>query len=248
MDDIDGFDGTDGPDRADRLLMLAVCGEALPDDDPDAADVAADVALLREQVRGIGDALAARPAPKPVPTPVPAPVPVRRRRPLRIAFGALVAACAAGAVGGMVWLGVTAPGGVSSESGGANKSAADGKAASGADDGSSPALHIACSRILVEGRVVSVTPRADGNVRVVLDVTRSYRPERPAKEHPTLAVTLHGSARADLKPGTYTLIRTPVFPGDRQDWETGRGVKDARGDILGALPEARGLACPGPGY
>ncbi|MER5945032.1 hypothetical protein ABT127_03095 [Streptomyces sp. NPDC001904] len=236
--------------REDRLLMLAVCGDPLPDDEPDAADVAADVALLREQVRGIGDALAARPAPEPVSVPVRAPVPVRRRRPLRIAFGALVAACAAGTVGGLVWLGTNAPGGVSSDAGASNKSVADPDSggAAGDEDGSSPALHIACSRVLVEGRVVSITPRADGDVRVVLDVTRYYRPERSAEKHPTFAVTLTGSAKADLKPGTYTLIRTPVHPGDRQDWETGRGVQDVRGGIVDALPEARGLACPGPGY
>ncbi|WP_420033676.1 hypothetical protein ACN2WE_14660 [Streptomyces sp. cg28] len=241
-------DGTDGLNREDRLLMLAVCGEPLPDDEPDAADVAADIALLRAQVRGIGDALAARPAPKPVPAPVRAPVPVRRRRPLRIAFGALVAACVAGVVGSMMWLGANAPLGVSSDSGAANKSAADGDEAGGGADASSPALHLACSKVLVEGRVVSITPRPDGDVRVVLDVTRSYRPERSAKEHPTLTVVLDGSATADLKPGTYTLIRTPVFPEDREDWETGWGVKDARRGIVDALPEARGLTCPGPGY
>ncbi|MYT71304.1 MULTISPECIES: hypothetical protein [unclassified Streptomyces] len=241
-------DGTDGLNREDRLLMLAVCGEALPDDEPDAADVAADIALLRAQVRGIGDALAARPAPKPVPAPVRAPVPDRRRRPLRIAFGALVAACAAGVVGGLVWLGSNAPGGISSDAGASNKSVADGGKAAGDESSSSPALHIACSKVLVEGRVVSITPRGDGDVRVVLDVTRSYRPERSAEEQPTLTVTLDGSAEADLKPGTYTLIRTPVFPEDREDWETGWGVKDARRGIVDALPEARGLTCPGPGY
>ncbi|NEB82236.1 hypothetical protein G3I40_44550, partial [Streptomyces sp. SID14478] len=52
-------------DREDQLLMRAVSGEPLPEDDPLAADVAADVALLRDQVRGLGDALGARRAPKP---------------------------------------------------------------------------------------------------------------------------------------------------------------------------------------
>ncbi|MFD8570545.1 hypothetical protein [Streptomyces sp. NPDC059639] len=242
MEDIDAADGLN---REDRLLMLAVCGEPLPDDDPDAADVAADVALLREQVRGLGDALAARPAPKPAPTPVPV---RRRRRPVRIAFGALVVACAAGVMGGLVWLGANAPAGISSDSDASNKSAAGAKRGQGDEDGHSPGLHLACSKILVEGRVVSITPRKDGDVRVVIDVARYYRPERSVEEHPRLTVTLDGSARADLKPGTYTLIRTPVFPEDRQDWETGSGVKDARGDILDALPRARGTQCPGPGY
>ncbi|MFF3493543.1 hypothetical protein ACFYWS_19540 [Streptomyces sp. NPDC002795] len=220
----------------DRLLMLAVTGEPLPDDDPDAAAVASDVALLREQVRGLGDALASRPEP----VRVPPPVPVRRRRPLRLAFGGLVAACAASLFGGLVWLGVSAPGG-DGDSGASDKSVADsGKSAS------STATHIACSRVLVEGRVTSVTARDDGDVRVVLKVKRYYRPERPVRDHPTIAVTLDGTARQDLKPGTYTLIRTPVHPEDRQDWETGWGVADARKDILRALPEARGLKCPQP--
>ncbi|MYW65740.1 hypothetical protein GTY65_17005 [Streptomyces sp. SID8379] len=237
--------------REDQLLMLAIAGEPLPDGDPEAADIAADVALLREQVRGLGDALAARPAPKPEPVPVKRPA--RTRRPLRIAFGAVAVACAASFVGGLVWLGVNAPGvggGISSDSGDSDKAAASdskGKGSAG-DDVSSPQMHIACSKVLVEGRVVSVTPRADGDVRVVLKVKRYYRPERSVAEHPTFAVTLDGLAKEDLKPGTYTLIRTPVRPEDRQDWETGRGVQDARDGIRAALPGADGLACEGPGH
>ncbi|MFI0240081.1 hypothetical protein [Streptomyces sp. NPDC016845] len=238
--------------REDRLLMLAITGEPLPGDvadDPDAAAVVADVTLLREQINGLGGALAARPAPapKPVRAPAPAPAPVRRRRPLRIALGGLVAACAVTVFGGMVWLGVQAPGGasdkgVSSDSGAAGKSG-DG---SGAHQ---RALHLACLRWSLEGTVKSVTPRADGDVEVVLEAKRYYRPERSAARHPTVSVTLDGSARADLKPGTYTLIAVPLHPQDRQgrqDWATGPGVGDARDDILAALPEARGLTCPGP--
>ncbi|WP_338696516.1 hypothetical protein V2W30_13800 [Streptomyces sp. Q6] len=229
--------------REDRLLMLAVTGEPLPDDDQDAAAVAEDVALLREQVRGLGDALASRPAPAPAPARAPAPVPVHRRRPFRLALGALAAACVVSFFGGLFWLGAQAPGGgMSADSKGSDKAAAE-------DNGksrSSPEMYIACSRVLVEGRVVGVTPRADGDVRVVLKVKRYYRPERSVREHPTLAVTLDGPAGEDLKPGTYTLIRTPVRPGDRQDWETGRGVDDVREDILRGLPGAEGLACSGP--
>ncbi|MFD7297685.1 hypothetical protein ACFV9W_30700 [Streptomyces sp. NPDC059897] len=221
----------------DRLLMLAVTGEPLPADDPDAAAVAADVALLREQVRGLGDALASRPDPAPVPSPVP----VRRRRPLRLAFGGLVAACAVSVFGGLVWLGVSAPGG-----GGDAAGSADDKAVAqdgGKSAASSQAMRIACSRILVEGRVTSITPRADGDVRVVLDVERSYRPERSV---PSLTLTLDGTAERDLRPGTYTLIRVPVHPADRQDWTTGRAVTEARADILRSLPESRGLRCDAP--
>ncbi|MEB8343472.1 hypothetical protein [Streptomyces endophyticus] len=221
----------------DRLLMLAVTGEPLPDDDPDAAAVAADVALLRDQVRGLGDALASRPEREPEPVRVP----VRRRRPLRLAFGGLVVACVASLFGGLVWLGVSAPGG-GEDSGASDKSAAQ----DGGKSASSHAMRIACSRILVEGRVTRVTPRADGDVRVVLDVKRYYRPERSARTHPTMAVTLDGAAEHDLRPGTYTLIRVPLRPADRQDWKTGRDVAEARADILRWLPQARSVTCPGP--
>ncbi|MGD6745478.1 hypothetical protein ACOKM3_27040 [Streptomyces sp. BH106] len=226
----------------DRLLMLAVTGEPLPPDDPDAGAVAADVAVLREQVRGLGDALASRRER----VPVSRPAPVRRRRPLRIALGGVVVACAASLFGGIVWLGVNAPGGGSDDAGSADSKAVAPDGGGKAKSGSAAAMRIACSRVLAEGRVVSVTPRADGDVRVVLDVERYYRPERSPRDEPTTTVTLDGSARGDLKPGTYALLRVPVHPEDRPDWETGRDVPDARKTILRALPEARGLKCGGP--
>lgn len=223
-----------GAESEDRLLILAVTGEPLPADDPDAAAVAADVALLREQVRGLGEALASRREP------VPSPVPVRTRRPLRLAFGGLVVACAASLFGGLVWLGVNAPGGDGDAGSASDKAVSQGGGKSAA---SSQAMRIACSRILVEGRVTSITPRADGDVRVVLDVKRSYRPARSA---PTLTLTLDGTAERDLHPGTYTLIRVPVGPNDRPTWKTGRAVPDSRATILRSLPEARGLRCDAP--
>ncbi|MEU6392716.1 hypothetical protein [Streptomyces sp. NPDC046939] len=228
--------------REDRLLMLAITGEPLPGDDPDAAAVAADVTLLRERIHGLGDALAARPEPEPVRVTAPA----RRRRPSRIAFGGLVAACAAAVLGGMVWLGVQAPGGAS------DKSVSADSAAGKAKDGPSihqRALRLACLRWSLEGTVRSVTPRADGDVQVVLEVKRYYRPERSAARHPTVSVTLDGTARADLRPGTYTLIAIPLHPQDRQgprDWATGPAVPRARENILTALPTSRDLPCPGP--
>lgn len=230
--------------REDRLLMLAITGEPVPGDDgPDAAAVVADVTLLRERIQALGDTLATHRAPEPVRAPAPSPAPVRRRGPLRIAFGGLVATCAATVLGGLVWLGVQAPGGASDKSAGSDSAAAKAQDGSGAHRG---AQRLACLRWSFEGTVRSVTPRADGDVQVVLEVKRYYRPERSAARHPTVSVTLDGAARADLKPGTYTLIAVPLHAQDRQDWETGRGVGDARKDILAALPEARGLTCPGP--
>ncbi|MEV5610332.1 hypothetical protein [Streptomyces sp. NPDC052225] len=231
-----------GDAREDQLLMLALTGEPLPDDDPDAAAVAADIALLRDQVKGLGDALASRPAPAPAPVRAPARAPVRRRRPLRIALGALAVACAASFVGGLLWLGANAPGGGNDDAAG---SAAQDKSAKGGIT-HFRALQLACSRWTVEGTVRSVTPRDDGDVQVVLKVKRYYRPERSAATYPTVSLTLDGAARKELKPGTLALITVPLYPEDGQDWELGRGVGDVRPELVKALPEARDLTCPGP--
>ncbi|MER5177189.1 hypothetical protein ABT009_02220 [Streptomyces sp. NPDC002896] len=257
----------DGPEYGSGgdALLAAIMDEPLSGDArEDAAFMAeyraavADLTTLRAQLRGLGDALAApahhtgpartspeRTAARPSASASSAPAgPRRTRRPFAIALGALAAACAAAMLGGVVWLGMNPPSGASDASSGAAKEA-DSKA--GGQSRYSPEAHIACSRVLVEGTVVSLTPLADGEVNVVLKVKRYYRPERSVKEHPTITVTLHGSAREDLKPGVYTLVRVPVLPGDRQDWEVGWGVGDARKDIEKALPGAAGMECPAGG-
>ncbi|WP_151481503.1 hypothetical protein [Streptomyces albicerus] len=242
-------------------LLAAITDEPLPEGARDDAEflaehrsAVADVALLREQLRIMGDTLAAE-GERPEPEPSPAPAPSRRPKPaLRpaqppwyrryagVALGTLVIAAGTAMLGGLVWLGVQ---GGAGDSGSADSSSAK-QEASGGDSGYSPEMHIACSKVLVEGTVQSLTPTADGNVRVVLKVKRYYRPEQSVADHPTITVTLLASAREDLKVGTYTLVRVPVYPQDRQDWETGWGVGDARKDLLKALPGARGLECAGP--
>jgi hypothetical protein len=281
-------------------LMAALTDEPLPEDARDDAEfqvehrsALADIALLRDQLRLMGDTLAAetpgteaastrtpvaeggRPEAEPSPAPVPLgkPKPRRTPRPLRkpkslrkprslrapkpvrpsqppwyrryagVALGTLVVSAGTAMLGGMVWLGVQ---GGAGDGGSSDSSAA--KQENGAGDSSlySPEMHLACSKILVEGTVQSITPTDDGNVRVVLKVKRYYRPEQSVAEHPTITVTLLDSARADLRVGTYTLVRVPVYPQDRQDWETGGGVADAREGIVDALPGARGMKCAGP--
>ncbi|MFF1449496.1 hypothetical protein ACFVYF_15270 [Streptomyces sp. NPDC058274] len=270
----------EGNPVADALLA-AITDEPLPEGARDDAEflaehrsAVADVALLREQLTLIGDALAdGTESALPVPVraskkrarradrapkqrtrrPDPAPG-SRRRRPLALVMGTLAATVAATVVAGMGWLVVNSGGGAADDtSNGASGAKAPGGEADskgGSSDASSapsvlssPEMHIACSRVLVEGTVVSITARDDGDVRVVLKVKRYYRPERSVRDHPTIAVTLDGIAREDLKPGTYTLLRVPVHAEDRQDWEVGWGVGDARKDILKALPGAEGLAC-----
>ncbi|MEU5698863.1 hypothetical protein [Streptomyces aurantiacus] len=250
-------------------LLAAITEEALPEGARDDAafmaehrSAVADVALLREQLRMMGDTLAGEtPAPQAAVTQTPKPLrepePRREPKPLRpyqppwyrryagLALGTLVVAGGAALVGGMVWLGVQ--GGADSDGAAGGDSAAS-KQEAGAGDTSaeSPEMHLACSKILVEGTVRSITSTGDGNVRVVLKVKRYYRPEQSAADHPTVTVTLPEEAREDLKTGTYTLVRVPVRPRDRLDYETGWGIRDVRKEIIEALPGARGMECESP--
>ncbi|MFI1207502.1 hypothetical protein ACH4UV_07805 [Streptomyces sp. NPDC020802] len=260
-------------------LLAAITDEPLPEGARDDAEflaehrsAVADVALLREQLRIMGDTLAAEApagtgpagtasratvgkAPSPGRVPPRASAPLRppkkedrprRSRRLRHYAGAavvpLVLAAGTAMLGGLVWLGVQ--GGARSDAGAKDSSAVQSEA--GGDLGYTPEMDIACSKILVEGTVQSITAAGEENVHVVLKVKRYYRPERSVADHPTIRVTLPESAREDLKPGTYTLVRVPVHPEDRQDWETGWGVGDVRKGLLEALPGARGLTCAGP--
>ncbi|MGC5568737.1 hypothetical protein ACPYPG_38640 [Streptomyces sp. FR-108] len=267
-------------------LLAAITDEPLPAgarDDPEFMaehrSAVADVALLREQLRSMGDTLAGGPPAAGAPSPgrpeagrkarpsrasAPPGAPKRQagpRRPRRArryagaAMGALVIAAGTTLLGGLVWLGVQGGGGGGADSDAGAKS--DSSAArqedggegggSGSDTSSlSPEMRVACSEVLAEGTVRSVTSTGEGTVRVVLEVRRYYRPEQSAADHPTVTVTLPGAAREDLKPGTYTLVRVPLYPRDRLDYETGPAVGEARTDILKALPGARGLECAGP--
>ncbi|MFJ8936093.1 hypothetical protein ACIRL0_10300 [Streptomyces sp. NPDC102365] len=273
-------------------LLVAITDEPLPAgarDDPRFMarhrSAVADVALLREQLRVIGDTLAddgppaarvpspGRPGdgrkagPPRAPAPPGAPKqptgprrphrPHRSRRYAGAAVGALVIAAGTTLLGGLVWLGVQGGGGggaADSDAGAKSDSSAGRSEDSGGDTSSlSPEMRLACSKVLAEGTVRNVTSTGGGNVRVVLEVRRYYRPEQPVADHPTVTVTLPGAAREDLKPGTYALVRVPLYPrgplddeSGRPDYETGRGVGDAREEIVGALPGARGLECAGP--
>lgn len=223
--------------REDRLLMLAVAGEPLPADDPDAARVAADVVLLREQVRGLGDALAARPAPKPQPSLVPA----RRRRPLRLALGGLVAAGGLAVASAMVWL-VVQSGGLGSD---ADTASGDSKAAASerGDSGkTSPEGFVACSRVIAEGTVVKVEQiPGTAQDRITLRVTRYLKPETGGAR--TLTFPMDHDALPRLKAGDRPLISIAKGEREPDNWALGEDRTSLRTMVTEALPGSHAIRC-----
>lgn len=268
-------------EHEDRALMLALTGEPLPQEDAADPEVVAahaaaeaDVALLAEQVRGIGDALAARAKPKPAPAPAPAPAPELvpapesapvkplapvsvfrmrpRLRPLVVAVKMLAAVCAVGMLGGLAWLAVDGGAGVSESA--SDKSAGDAKAGAkgkGSEESGdvTPEGFVACSRLIVEGTVVRVEP-VHGAERdtITLTVTRYYKPTKGPEK-----VTFRMDHDVDprLKPGDRTLISIPKGEQYPDNWATkAKDRASLRDMVVNALPGSRALKCskaPGPG-
>ncbi|MET9497255.1 hypothetical protein [Streptomyces sp. NPDC006552] len=227
--------------REDRLLRLALAGEPAATDDPGLAAVAADVAFLRDQVRRLGDTLAARPEPTPSrPVPVRPPAPARRRRPLRIAFAGLAAAGGLAVAGAMVW--------ALAQSGGGLDSAADKPAAAGGGK-VSPEGFVACSRLIAEGTVVAVERLpGTGQDRITLRVDRYLKPESGGAR--TLTFPVDHDARPRPKAGDRPLIAIPAGGGRPRTWVTGADRERLRATVLTALPGSRGVRCdrtPAPG-
>ncbi|MBO1334005.1 hypothetical protein [Streptomyces sp. VRA16 Mangrove soil] len=231
--------------REDRLLLLAALGEPLPDDDPRAARAAADIAQLRDQVRGLGDALAGPPAPKPVPVPPRAPVPLRRRRSVRLAFGGLVAACGVSLATGMVWLLAHSGAMSGADSGAADKAASDGKAGPGNSKADlTPEGFVACSRIIADTRVLTVEPVPGTDMdRVTVRVTHYYKPQKGGPETFTFPMSHDVDPRP--KPGDRPLITLPKGGGQPDNWAEGKDRERLRTMILKALPKSRTLTCDG---
>ncbi|NBE54648.1 hypothetical protein [Streptomyces boluensis] len=241
-------DGTADP------LMVAITGEEAPEnlrDDPAYRAAVTDVALLREQLHGLGDALAQQP-PEPEPTPV---SPVRRRR---TALLALAASCAAALLGGTFWL--SASGGIGTPDsqeaskstvgdevpGGEQEPGGDpepgGDQESGGDSGSlSPEGTVACARLIVEGTVarVDALPGATEE-RITLDVSRSYK---PAGGERRVSFPMDVGAHPRLRPGDRALVLVSRDSARPTHWTTGAGIPAERAWIERALPGARGLTC-----
>ncbi|MEV6170509.1 hypothetical protein AB0L99_20055 [Streptomyces sp. NPDC051954] len=166
-------------------LMAALTDEPLTDEArADAAfmaehrSAAADVALLREQLGIIGDALAAEPVKVRKRAEKPVAVRPSWRHGFKIALSGLAVACAVAMFAGMGWL-IAQSGGMGAADGGSSDSA--GEAATASKDGT--AQYLACARIVVEGTVVAVDPLPGSEQdRVTLDVTRYYKPAEGKKE------------------------------------------------------------------
>ncbi|MFK4151737.1 hypothetical protein ACI2LV_07080 [Streptomyces fungicidicus] len=166
--------------------------------------------------------------------------PHRRRRPLRVALGALAAAAAATVVVGMGWL-VAQPGG--GLSGSAEDSAAaqsDAKEAAGVAFGSP--RYLACARLVAEGTVLAVEPAPGaGAERVTLAVSR-YHKGGGGDE----VTFLRDPAAGDppLHDGDRVLIGMPVDGVHPDAVVVGEAdIAAERARIIASLPESRTLSC-----
>ncbi|MEU3094574.1 hypothetical protein ABZ690_07085 [Streptomyces sp. NPDC006967] len=235
----DELDGSD-------MLMAVILDEPLPAwAQRDAALVdahrvaIADVAVLREQLALIGDALtvpgeaaadeqgagaSARRRPH-----------SPRRRTAKVVLGGLVAAGAAGLVLGMGWL-VTQGEGVTGAADGSV--AADSKEAGGVLFGSP--RYLACARLVAEGSVTEVeqVPGATGTERVTLEVSRYYQ---GGGEVTFLRYTADGSP---LRAGDRVLVGMPLDGVHPDRVVVGEpDIARERALITASLPESRTLTC-----
>ncbi|MGW1497712.1 hypothetical protein ACWCQW_03835 [Streptomyces mirabilis] len=236
-------------------LLAAITDEALPEgagDDPEFMaehrSAVADVALLREQLAVIGDALADR-AEEARPVPVRAPrrrtrrpegAPRNRgRRPLALVVGTLVVASVAAMVVGMGWI-LAHNGAGASDSSGAK--AADSKTAGGSASLSAPG-YLACARLVAEGTVADVEPLPGTTEnRITLHVDRYYKPEKGKAE---VVLVLDEEVAPRPREGERVLVALQDDPATPTGWTTGeKAIADERAWIVKALPESRTLTCP----
>lgn len=214
----------------DDELMAVLLGE------PSGGDAERDMAVVRDQLRWIGDGLARAAAQQPEPEPEP--VPVRRKR--RWGLFALAASVAVALLGtGTMYL----------------------VAHNGTLDGGSQSLLtyeglIACSSAVVEGTVERVDPVGGDWYRVTLDVDRYYK---PASGERRLTFTEEGAnVPAYYKTGVRMLVLVSSFPGEGATtyragdppYTEGRAedaLEEGRQAVEAALPGAQGAKCPGPG-
>jgi hypothetical protein len=239
-------------------LMAAITDEPGPEGARDDAEfmaehrsALADVALLREQLAVIGDALAddkkatepARPVRRPRRSGNrrPAGAPKKRSRhpgALAVSLGVLAVAVVASMVVGMSWL-LAQGGGMSGSSDSAAKADSDNK---GASSSLSAPGYIACSRLIVEGKVARVeqVPGATQD-RITLDVDRYYKPAKGA-DHITFLMAQDADPR--LHRGDHVLVAIRSHAATPDKWTTGEAaIARERAWILKALPQSQGVRC-----
>ncbi|EPD60470.1 hypothetical protein [Streptomyces sp. HGB0020] len=234
-------DGTDA-------LMAALTGEELSEEArADAAfmtehrEAEADVALLREQLGLIGDALARDAAVQHTP-PAPVRAPRDRHRARRFAFGSLAVAAVATVLAGMGWLVTQSGTGVSDDAG----ASADKAAAPSASSSLSSPGYLACTGLVAEGDVTDVRPvgTVAGQERITLHVTRSYKPQKGPKE--VVFVLGRGLTDKALHKGDHLLVTLLRHSDVAQNVVVGaQAVARERAGLVRALPEAAGLRCGG---
>ncbi|MFJ4279081.1 hypothetical protein [Streptomyces massasporeus] len=248
-----GYD-KDGHDEA--ALLAAITGEE-PQRETRANEAfmaeyrsaTADVALLREQLGLIGQALAEpsrASGPETGGGASVTPLAVRRKRPepLALALRGLVAAVGAGLVIGMGWLVVQSDGLSAGDQGGS--SAADssaGRPQAGQDAKLGHAGYLACARIVVEGTVAGVeTLPGTGQDRITLDVTRHYKPDKGGKR---ITFPMETGVEPPLRAGDHVLVGISGDQAEPDMWTTGeKEIARDRAWITGALPASRTMPCP----
>ncbi|CAL9306885.1 hypothetical protein SUDANB66_04156 [Streptomyces sp. SudanB66_2053] len=215
----------------------------------------ADLAVLKEQLTLIGDALAGReeaaPAagerpgeagaagPRPART-TPA-TPLRRRsryRPLKMALGGLAAAAAAGFVLGLGWL-VSQNGGATADSASRGAAAADAKEDTGAPAFGTP-RYLACARLVAEGRVTELeeVPGTGGVQRVTLRASRYYKGDGP------VTFLRDGAEEVPLRPGDQVLVALSAGLAHPDRMAVGEAdIAPVRAGIVAALPASRAMRC-----
>ncbi|GEC07293.1 hypothetical protein SSP24_49480 [Streptomyces spinoverrucosus] len=227
-------------------LMAVITGERLPDAArADAAfmaehrSAAADVALLRQQLGLIGEALTEEAPEEPSKAPSP-PVRIRphRRRPFALALGAVGVAAAGAMVVGLGWLLGQAGGGVTETSGAAADSAESDSSSTAGPLGSPE--YLACARLVAEGEVTDTHPvPGTGEERVTLEVTHSYKPTRGNTE-----ITFAIPTSAGLDKGEQILIAIRRDSATPDFWLAGEtAIAAQRPLLIETLPQAGTTPC-----
>ncbi|MET9500781.1 hypothetical protein ABZY42_03405 [Streptomyces sp. NPDC006622] len=261
----DGHDDHDGPDVTDPLMAAILGVPPAGDASADPGSVAgyraaaADVAVLREQLGVLADALTRPPEAESARWPAPVALRPSRRRVFPLALKTVGVAAAGALVVGGGWLLGQVDGDAYDigSSSGADKAADDERsAASGAPDSplGDPG-YLACARLVVEGDVTEVAPvSGTSRERVTLRVTRSYKPQASTEDGAgdgaggKVGDEVEFVRERDLDPllgeGDHVLVGFARGSEAPDVWAVGEDdIAAERSALDNALPEAGATAC-----